>query len=162
MGKVYVGKIVSTHGIKGEVKILSDFEYKDKVFKKDFKIYIGKNHEEAIINTYRHHKIYDMVTLLGIDNINDVLKYKGMSVYINKSDIKIDGYFNEDIIGLNAYSCDKKIGEVSDILKSKAHDILVINDNDKKYMVPKIDEFILKVDLENKKIFINEIKGLFE
>ena len=58
---IYLGKIVNTHGIKGEIRILSDFDYKDIVFKKDFKIYIGKDKQEETINTYRVHKNYDMI-----------------------------------------------------------------------------------------------------
>ena len=52
MEYIYLGKIVNTHGIKGEIRILSDFRYKEKVFIKDFPIYIGKKHEKEIINTY--------------------------------------------------------------------------------------------------------------
>ena len=89
MEYIYIGDIVNTHGIKGELRILSDFKYKENVFKKNFKIYIGKNKEEQIINTYRKHKMFDMITLVGFTNINEVLKYKKMPVYINKKDLKI-------------------------------------------------------------------------
>ena len=59
---INIGKIVNTHGIKGEVRMLSDFKYKDKVFKKGMKFYIGKDKKEYIVNTYRFHKIFDMFT----------------------------------------------------------------------------------------------------
>lgn len=161
MDFVYLGKIVNTHGIKGEIRIISDVDFKSEVFKKDFKLYIGDKKEEFIILNYRKHKNYDMITFNGINNINDVLKYKGKNVYINKFDINYDGYFDEDLIGLNVYSKDKYIGKITDIVKSKASDILVINNDIKKFMVPKIEQFIEKVDLKNNKIYINEIKGLF-
>ena len=51
MDKIYVGKIVNTHGIKGEIRILSDFQFKDKVFKKDKKLII--DNLEYIIRSYR-------------------------------------------------------------------------------------------------------------
>lgn len=162
MKLIYIGDIVNTHGIKGEVRILSDFKYKDAVFKKGMKIYIGKLKDEEEINTYRVHKKYDMITLKGIDNINDVIKYKGLSVYVNRSDIKVDGYLDEEIIGLEVVSNDLSKGKVASILKTKAHDILLIKDNKKKYMVPYINEFVSKIDLNNSKIYINEIKGLFD
>lgn len=160
MEYIYVGKIVNTHGIKGELRIISDFKYKEKIFLKDFKLYVGKQKEELIIKNYRKHKIYDMVLFYNINDINEVLKYKGEDVYINKNDIKVDGYFNEDILGLIVYSKDKKIGIVTNILTTKAHEILEIKDEDKKYLVPNISQFIQKIDLENKKIYINEIEGL--
>ena len=162
MEYIYVGKIVNTHGIKGELRIISEFKYKENIFKENFKLYIGKDKKEMIIKNYRKHKIYDMVLFYDISDINDVLQYKNELVYINKEDIKIDGYFDEDIIGLEVYSKDKKIGIVTDILKSKAHEILEIKDNGKKYLVPNIKEFIETIDLENKKININEIEGLID
>ncbi len=156
---IYLGKIVNTHGIKGEIRILSDFDYKDIIFKKDFKIYIGKDKQEETINTYRVHKNYDMVTLNGINDINDVLKYKGQNVYINKEDIK-DLKVDEDYIGLDVYT-DKYIGKITDILKGK-NDILVIENESKRYLVPKVDNFIKNIDFDNNKIYINNIKGLID
>ena len=73
MNLVYVGKIVNTHGIKGEVKIISDFEYKDQIFKIGNKIFVDD--ETLEINSYRVHKNYDMITLKGFNDINEVLKY---------------------------------------------------------------------------------------
>ena len=160
MNYIYVGEIVNTHGIKGEVRLLSDFKYKTDVFKKDFVVYIGKEKKKFVINTYRHHKIFDMVTFQGIEDINDVLDYKGMKVYINKSDLKIDGILDEDVIGLKAYNGTKLIGEVTEIMKNKAHDILVIEHDDKRYLVPYIDEFVTKIDLKNKRVYLKLIEGM--
>ncbi|MBE6160281.1 MAG: 16S rRNA processing protein RimM [Lactobacillales bacterium] len=159
MDFIYVGEIVNTHGIKGEVRIISEFKYKKEVFKKGFKIYIDKE-KEMTINTYRVHKMYDMVTFEDINDINDVIEYKGLNVYINREDLKIDGILDEDIIGLNAYSIDKEIGVVTEILKSKAHDILVVEKNNIRSLIPYINEFVEEIDLENKKIYIKEIEGL--
>ena len=157
--EVYIGKIVNTHGIKGEVRIVSDFKYKDLVFKPEFSIYVGKKRKKLTIASYRIHKNYDMVTFNGINDINDVLCYKGDSVYINREDIKIDGYVNEDIIGLEVYSKERLIGNVTSIVNNGAHEIIVI---DNKYMVPFIPQFIENIDLENKKVSINEIEGLID
>ena len=157
MKYIYIGNIVNTHGIKGEVRILSNFKYKDNIFKKNFKIYIGNKKEEQIINTYRVHKMFDMITLKGFNSINDVLKFKGMKVYINKEDLNIDGYFDEEIIGLSAYVDSKYIGKVTEIMKNINYDILVIKDNQIKNLVPNLPEFIEKIDLENNKIMIKNI-----
>lgn len=159
MEYIYIGKIVNTHGIKGEIRILSQFDYKNLVFKKDFIIYIGNDKQQEVINTYRVHKNYDMVTLNGINDINDVLKYKGLNVYINKEDLK-DVVFDEDYIGLEVYT-DKYIGKITDVMKGY-QDILVIKNDDKKYLVPKLDEFIKNIDFSNNKIYINNIKGLID
>ena len=156
MEYLYLGKIVNTHGIKGEIRILSDFKYKSDVFKIGNNLYIGKNKTQETINSYRVHKEYDMVTLKGINDINDVLKYKGLDVYINRSEYNFEGIIYEDLVGMEVYSKGKLIGIVDDIIKSTAHPILKVG----KSMIPFVDEFILNVDLENKRIDINEIEGL--
>lgn len=61
MELIKIGKIVNTHGIKGELRILSKFPYKEKIFIKNMKLYIDKKDIETI-NTYRKHKNFDMVT----------------------------------------------------------------------------------------------------
>ncbi len=162
MNYIYIGNIVNTHGIKGEVRMISDFKYKDKVFKKGFTVYVGRQREALVLNSYRVHKNYDMVTFEGIDNINDVIAYKGDKVYINRDDIEIDGYFDEDYLGLSVYENDRNIGTVAYLLKSKKYDLLVVDQNGKKHMIPNIPEFIKAIDLEQKRIDIYEMKGLID
>lgn len=159
MEYIYLGKLVNTHGIKGEVRIKSNFKYKDQVFKINNLLYIGKNKDELKITSYRVHKEFDMVTFEGINDINDVLKYKGENVYFDRDNININGILNEDLIGIEVYS-NRFIGKVTDILESNAHQIIVIEKDGITNMVPFVDEFILNIDLENKKIIIKEIEGL--
>ena len=143
---IKLGKYVNTHGIKGEIRILSDFSKKDLVFKKGFKIYIKDN--EYVIKTYRKHKGYDMVTLEGIENINDIINLKGSFVYIKRSDI--DGFIEEDLFTYRVISNNKEY-KIIDILDNKAHKILVLENS---VMVPYVDEFIEKKDENNKKIYM--------
>ena len=156
MDLVYIGKLVNTHGIKGEVRILSNFKYKDIVFKKDNYIVIMK--KEYKINSYRKHKMYDMVTLEGVNSIEDALILKGENVYIDRTKYEL-GILNEDLIGLDVYDKDTYKGKVVEILEGVKYDILVI-DGIKRHMIPNIDEFINNIDIKNKKIVINYIKGL--
>lgn len=157
---VYLGEIVNTHGIKGELRILSDFKFKDEAFKVNNKLYIGRRKQEVVINTYRKHKIYDMVTFAGFESINDAIAFKGDEVYIKREDLDIDSYVDEDIIGLNAYDNDKLIGTIDSIIKNK-QEILLIKNEDKSYMVPNVSEFV-NIDLKNKKVNIKVIEGLLD
>jgi 16S rRNA processing protein RimM len=143
---IKLGKYVNTHGIKGEIRILSDFSRKDLVFKKGFKIYIKDN--EYIIKTYRKHKEYDMVTLEGIDNINDIINLKGNNVYIKRSDV--EGFIEEDLFTYKVISNNKEY-KIIDILDNKAHKILVLENN---VMVPYVDEFVEKKDELEKIIYM--------
>jgi len=164
MKYINIGKIVNTHGIKGELRLLSDFKYKDKVFKKDFIIYIGKEKIEEKIISYRKHKNFDMICLEGYTNINEVLKYKGMYAFINKEDLVLDNnsYLNEDLIGANVIVNNEAIGVVSDIEKNANQELIVVRASNKDYLIPYVDYFINKIDIENRKIYVNDIKGLFE
>ena len=162
MDYIYIGDIVNTHGIKGELRILSDFKYKDKIFIHDFKFYVGRTKELLTVDTYRKHKEYDMVKFYEVEDINDAIAYKGDKVYINRNDVEIDGYFDEDLIGLNVYGNDKFIGNVEKIIKNGVQDIIVIKNNDSKNLVPYVDEFVKKIDLKNKRIEINVIEGLID
>ena len=160
MEYVYIGKIVSTHGIKGEIKIISDFEYKDKVFKKGINIYIGQNHCHEVINTYRHHKQYDMITLSGYNNRKEVLKYMKKNVYIDKSEINIvNDILICDIIGMEAYVMDKFIGYVTSIYNTGVnYKVVEIMNNGKKTLIPYHKDFIKNIDESNKKItFAREV-----
>ena len=158
---VYIGEIVNTHGIKGELRIISDFKYKDAVFTKGQKLYVGKRRQEVIINTYRKHKNYDMVTFEGVNDINEAIIFKNDEVYIKREDLNIDGYVDEDIIGLDVYDNDRFIGKVNSIVKNK-QDLLVVENNHKNYFIPFVDEFIEGIDFDNKKIHVKVIKGLID
>lgn len=162
MEYILIGKYVNTHGLKGEIKIISDYRYKDSVFKKGFTIYIGDNKQSFIIDTYRIHKNFDMVTLLGINDINKIEILKGNNVYINKEDLIIDdnNFDVSDLVSYKVFINDKEIGEVIDIMYGKANDILVVSKS--RILIPYVDAFILNVDSDNKKITVNDIEGLIK
>lgn len=163
MTLIKIGKIVNTHGIKGELRLLSKFPYKDKVFINNMKIYIDKKDIE-VINTYRKHKNFDMITLKGYSNINEVLKYKGKYVYVDNNDIILDNnkYLDEDLIGLNVIYEDNDKGIITDIERYDKTVLFNIKGNDKEYLIPYNDNLIDKIDINDKKIYIKDIKGLFE
>jgi len=159
MEYIYIGEIVNTHGLKGEIRINSDFKFKESVFLDKMKFYIGKDKDEVVMNTYRKHKQYDMVTFMDKNHIDEVIIYKNEPIYINRSDIEYEGYLNEDLIGLEVYCEDNHIGRVDSILSTPAHDVLIVK-NGNKHMIPNINEFIKEVDLAAGKLIINYMRGL--
>ena len=158
MELVYVGKIVNTHGIKGELRVRSDFEKKELVFKVGNKIIIDK--EEHTIRTYRYHKIFDMITIDEYDNINDVLCYVGKNVYVSRDSLKLtsDDYLLSDLIGLSVVFNDTVYGVVKDY-SNDLNPLLKI-EYDKNYYIPIKGDYIKNVDLANKKIIVENIEGL--
>ncbi len=155
---ICIGKMTNTHGIKGEIRILSNFKYKMEVFKKDNYIYI--NGEKLKVKTHRVHKNYDMLTLEGYNDINEVLKFKGEKVYIDENDYNFSGVLNEDLIGLDVYSNNEIIGKVLRVEENAGRELLVIKKEDKEYLIPYVDEFVKRI--EKDKIEINLIKGLID
>lgn len=163
MNWVYLGKIVNTHGIKGELRILSDFEKKEKVFRQNFPIYIGKEKRKEIIATYRPHKNFDMICYRGVNNINEVLKDKGKNIYITREDLALqkNEYLLEDLISFQIMEDDKIIGKIIDIVYNKAGILLMAcNLEQKKFYIPNNEAFILKIDLEQKIIWTKNAQGL--
>ncbi len=150
---IKIGKVTNTHGLKGEIRILSHFKYKDVIFKIGNVIYI--NNEALEINSYRVHKEYDMVTLKGYNNIDNVLKFKGKNVYIDENDYRFPGILNEELIGLDVYENDKYIGKITDVITNNYQELIVI---DNKYLIPYVSEFIKEIKKD--KVQINLIKGL--
>ncbi len=160
MKEMLIGEIVNTHGIKGELRIQSDFESKETLYKIGREFYIGKSKEPVILTRYRVHKGYDMVTFEGLDDINDVLPYKGEFIYVNRDNLE-PGIYPEDYIGLEAFVGNHCLGTVISLAKSKAHDLFEIQ-GEKHYYVPKLDSFIEKIDIDNHKIYFIEMQGLFD
>ena len=126
---IYIGKVTNTHALKGEIRILSNFEFKDKVFTKGFKLYVGHLKTEETIETYRQHKQYDMVKFVGIDNINDVIKCKGASVFVNEEDLhlKEDEILTEELIGMNVYNENSLVGNITEYREDNGNKNIRVN-----------------------------------
>ena len=155
MELVLVGRYVATHGIKGEIRIKSSLNYKEKIFRVGNILIINK--QKFKIKSYRVHKEYDMVTFEEINNINDILSLKGNLVYINRDLINLanEEYLDSDLIDLNVYMNEKLVGIIKDInYIGKNKKLLVVNNS----LVP--FELIKKVDLENNIVEIEEVIGL--
>lgn len=160
MENVFVGKIVNTHGIKGEIRIVSDFELKDKVFKVGATVII--NSQEFTIKSYRIHKNFDMITLEGFDDINQVIPFKGLGLFVKRSDLNLtnDEYLMEDLIGMNVLIGGVNYGIVQDYNRGQ-NSLLHVRYQDKTYYIPLRGDFIQEVNLEKKEIKAFEsVKGL--
>ena len=153
MNKVVLGKYVNTHGIKGEIRIKSNFPYKDKVFKINNEIII--NDQNYVIESYRVHKEYDMVTLKGINSINDIPFPKNTKVFIDRDKYLLKNeYLDSDLIGFIVYN-NKLEREVTGIFYI----------NDKKKLIETKEgyipfELVKDINLDNKRILIEEVEGL--
>lgn len=158
MKYIFIGRIVNTHALKGEVRIVSDFEFKDRIFKENTLLYIGENKDKEIIETYRKHKQFDMVKFKGIDYINDVLKYKGSKVYIDEFilNLKDDEILISELINMDVYNDNKYVGRITEYRSDNGNNMLRVNNK----LIPYNKDFITKIDKENKSIYFHDI-GVF-
>lgn len=155
MDNVFVGKIVNTHGIKGEIRIVSDFERKEEVFKVGKTVIINKN--EFIIKSYRVHKNFDMITLEGFNDINQVLPFKGLNLFVRRSDLDLDSneYLLEDLIGMKIIIESQEYGIVDDYNRG-VNSLLHVSYNNKKYYIPLNGNYVLSVNIDNNVILVSE------
>ena len=160
MDYLLVGKFINTHGIKGEIRLISNFERKDLVFKKGIKVYI--NNKEFTINSYRLHKNFDMLTFQEINDINDILIYKGSNVFVKRDSIPSNINLKSDLINYEIVYNNKIIGKLCDFFNNSKYDLIVIKNDKKEYLVPYLDNFIEKIDKNLKQIFIINMEGLID
>ncbi len=158
-----IGKIVGTHGIKGELRIISDFEKKELIFKPNFNLYFGNDYNKKTIKTYRPHKNFDMVVINDLNDLNEALLYKGLNVYILESDLNLENnqYVINELIGYEGYYLDDYCGNIIDFVYNNVNNLLVL-EKEKVFYLPYHENFIERVDKENKKIFFKNIGGLIE
>lgn len=157
MTKIYVGTINSFHGIKGDLKILSDFEMKEKVYKKNSIIYIdGIKH---VITSSKIHKNNYLITIDNLFDINKVNDFLKKDIYIDREDLNLtDGeYLVNDLIDFDVYDENYYIGKVYEIRYSVNSKILCIVAN-KNIFIPLLDNFINSIDFSSKKIYTNNGK----
>lgn len=165
MKKYRVGRIVNTHGLKGDVKIYSYTDYPERFEEIDY-VY-DENGKKYMLERVKYHKSMPIIKLQTVDSIDDAEKMRGVTLYIdeeNLRELEEDEYMISDLVGLQAFTeSGNPLGEVVNVLQYTANDIYVIHSSDgKEYLVPALKEFVPVIDIENKKMIINEIKGLLD
>ncbi|MBP5684747.1 MAG: 16S rRNA processing protein RimM, partial [Bacilli bacterium] len=106
---------------------------------------------------------FEMVTFDGYNDINEVLRLKGLYVYIKRSDLKLDAdeYLDSDLIGLKVIVDGTENGIVTNVRDSGNNKFLVIDTNKKQVYIPYQKEFVKEINLDKQHIIIERIKGMF-
>ena len=168
MKKQYLdsGKIVGTHGIKGEVRINPWCDSPEFLcaFKK---LYLDSEGKTSIEVKSRPHKNIALCKIKGVKTIEQAEKLRGKIVYINRSDIKLGEGVNfvQDLIGLEVKDAanGKVYGKITDVLRTGANDVYEITDSqNKKYLAPVIDEVVIEINVDEGYVLIRPMKGIFD
>ena len=167
-----IGKIISLHGIKGEVKV---FPTTDDIKRfDDLKTFYISDLEDAIDSTFQNQKEYEAIgvkyikntcilKISGFDSIEDSTKLVGKNIYVSREKaVKLSSneYFIIDLIGIDCYLKDEFLGKVKDVMTTKANSILVIDYQKKDLLVPMVQNFIESIDIKNSIVKISTIEGL--
>ena len=161
-----VGVISSTHGIKGEVKVFPTTDDPGR-FKKLKEVILDTGREQLSLEVQDVKFLKKLVVLKfkGIDDINDIEKYKGKPLLITREQavpLNKDEYFIADLIGLKVQTKDNdQFGILKDVMVTGANDVYVIESKEHgEVLVPAIKECIRKIDLDSGIIEIHLLKGL--
>ncbi|MBC1650792.1 ribosome maturation factor RimM [Listeria booriae] len=166
-----VGKIVNTHGLMGEVRVMSQTDFADERFVPGNELFLfaknSKKPEKLVIKTHRKHKNFDLLTFEGIIGINNVERMKGGMLKVPESqlgDLEENEFYFHEIIGCEVYTEEGELlGTISEILTPGANDVWVVQQKgEKDKLVPYIADVVTSVNIADKKITISVMEGLFD
>lgn len=166
-----VGRIVNTHGIRGEVRILSTTDFEEQRFVVGNKLAAFKKNDKkptwVTIESVRRHKNFILLTFEGMNNINLVEPFKEGMLKVTKDQMEEDlleenEYFYHDIIGCLVVSEEgETIGEIKDILQTGANDVWVVKGTKgKEHYIPYIEDVVKDINIDDKIITIHVMEGL--
>lgn len=166
--KLRVGVISSTHGVRGEVKVFPTTDDLER-FKRLKRVILntGKEEIELEIENVKFFKKFAILKFKGIDNINDIEKYKGKELYVTRENaqrLKKNEYFIADLIGIRVtQDTGRYLGVLKDVLETGANDVYSIEMEDgKELLIPAIKQCILEVKTEAGEMKVHLLDGLLE
>lgn len=164
-----VGVIANTHGVKGEVKVFPTTDAPER-FKKLKSVILDTKREKLTLElqSARFFKNLVIVKFKGIDDINDIEKYKGCDLYVtreNATPLNEGEYYIADLIDMKVVDDEgRELGVLFDVMQTGANDVFVVkmNDTNKELLLPNIPDCVLKVDLEERVITVHVLDGLLD
>ena len=163
-----VGIITSTHGVRGEVKVYPTTDDPRRFRRlKEVVLDTGKEKMNLEIEGVKFFKQFVILKFKGLDNINDIEKYRQKSLYVTRKNavrLQRDEYFIADLIGLKVQDEDgKELGTVKDVIETGANDVYEVEMADgKSLLLPAIKQCILDVDVENGTMQVYVLEGLLD
>ena len=164
MELIRVGNILNTFGIKGELKvqILTDFPMER--FQVGNLLYVNINNEikDFKIKAVRYHKNNALILFDEYEDINLVEFLKGKDLFVNKDDVEAlnDGFYSNSLLGLDVFDQGEFIGKIANVEFYPAHSILRVKNEEIVVLIPFIDAFVKKVDLDEKRVDVELIEGM--
>lgn len=153
---IEAGEIVTTHGVRGEVKVLSWLDSPEDLCDFDRCRIDGR---ETAIESCRVQKTCNLVKLSGVDTMEDAQALRGKVLELFREDIDSEIIFAAELIGMEVFSDDQQIGVVTDVLDYPGNQVYVVK-GEHEYMIPAVKAFVLSTDLNNNRMQVKLIEGM--
>ncbi|TQR20900.1 ribosome maturation factor RimM [Psychrobacillus vulpis] len=164
-----VGKIVNTHGIWGEIRVISTTDFADERYEvgSELAIFKADGSKPILVKvaSHRKHKNFDLLTFEGYSLLKDVEVFRDATLKVsekNLSDLEDNEFYYHEIIGCTVVSTEgEEIGKVTEIIQTGANDVWAVQPaKGKTHYIPYIEDVVKNVDVNNKKIIIEVLDGL--
>jgi 16S rRNA processing protein RimM len=153
---IEAGEIVTTHGVKGEVKVLCWLDDPEMLCEFDRCCIDGKEYE---MEQCRVQKTCNLVKLSGVDTMEAAQKMRGKTVELYREDIDDEVIFAAELIGVEVYADGVCIGKITDVLDYPGNSVYVVK-GEHEYMIPAVNQFILSTDVDANRMEVKLIEGM--
>ena len=163
---ISIGKILNFHGVQGEAKL--GYSKNREEFLSELKqvfVQVGNEYLPLEVVRIRFTPKCGIIKFKGIDNLNDILEYKNKLIFVEETTareyLEEDEFLIDELVGLDVYDGDNKVGAVVGVSNNGASDLLSVKTANKNIcLVPFVKAIVLSVDIKKRKIQINNIEGL--
>ena len=150
------GEIVTTHGVRGEVKVLSWLDSPEMLCEFDRCRISGR---EYVMDSVRVQKTCNLVKLRGVDTMEDAQKLRGKTMELYREDISDELIFAAELVDVEVYADGACIGKIKEVLDYPGNSVYVVQ-GEREYLIPAVKEFILSTDLERNQMQVKLLKGM--
>lgn len=153
---IEAGEIVTTHGVWGEVKVLSWLDSPEMLCEFDRCRIEGK---EYVMDAVRVQKTCNLVKLRGVDTMEDAQKLRGKTMELYREDISDELIFAAELVDVEVFADGASIGRIKEVLDYPGNSVYVVQ-GEREYLIPAVKEFILSTDLEKNQMQVKLLKGM--
>ena len=153
---IEAGEIVTTHGVRGEVKVLSWLDSPEMLCEFDRCRIEG---EEYVMDAVRVQKTCNLVKLRGVDTMEDAQKLRGKTMELYREDISDELIFAAELVDVEVFADGASIGRIKEVLDYPGNSVYVVQ-GEREYLIPAVKEFILSTDLEKNQMQVKLLKGM--
>lgn len=153
---IEAGEIVTTHGVRGEMKILTWLDSPEALLDFDRCRIDGKQYQ---IESCRVQKTCNLLKVGGVDSVETAQALRGKVVELYREDMDDDMIFAAELIGMEAYCGDSLLGKIEEVLDYPGNQVYVVR-GEHEYLIPAVKAFVLSTDLAGNRMQVNIIEGM--